>query len=107
MLFLVLSSTMASIIVGFLVLFMGDWRKLKVKFAGVSISLLSLFYSMIIMSFLHFRPECTGSAALCYNWELFSISKNIGFLLFYIGVGWDAIKIKDLDRRKQDGGRLA
>jgi hypothetical protein len=98
---------MASIIVGFLVLFMGDWRKLKIKFAAVAISLLSLFYTMVIMIFLHYKPECTGSAALCFNWELFSISRNVGFLLFYIGVGWDAIKIKDVDRRKQDGRRLA
>jgi hypothetical protein len=77
---------------------LGDWSKLTLKFGAVALSTASA----IFMAFLHLtntNPPICSNTALCSEYMVYGIIRNIAFILFHIAFGRDAILLKKCERQ--------
>lgn len=86
---------------GLFVLFNGDWRMLRLKYAAVSISTLASFWVLTVMAMdggigLH----CTRSPMFCLTIQFYICIKNVVLILFNAAVGRDAISLKKHRERR-------
>ena len=86
---------------GFIVLIAGDWKKLKLKFAAVLLSLITTSWFAILM-LVEAPPQCQGTDLFCFTLSLYVIARNFCIALFHVAVGRDAMRMRQCDRRKSN-----
>lgn len=79
---------------GLYVLFHGDWRHLRLKYAAVSLSTVASFWVITAMAMDHSTTRCLHSDMMCFSLALYHVVRNLAFILFHLAVGRDAISIK-------------
>lgn len=89
----------AIVLTGLYVLYQGDWRPFKLKYAAVVLSTLAAIW-LLIFTAKQGSGGCKSEAIVCLSYSIYGIIRNIAFVLFHISVGRDAISYKKRDRRK-------
>lgn len=96
--FLVVATALTGIGTGLFVLAFGDWRKFTLKFAGVALSTTAAIF-LIYANALHGLPIACEDKPFCIDYAIYSVVRNIAFIVFHITSGRDAIRFKGCDRR--------
>ena len=90
----------AGLATGLYILALGDWKKLALKYAAVSLSTcaaaLALYLSLVDRSLW----SCNAEIA-CELRVMINIARNISFICFHIAAGRDAMTFKHFDRRRK------
>lgn len=105
--YLAVSSSLLIFIASGIVLALGDWRKVQLKFGATILafctSLWLAWNSLINVGTTH----CAATQVVCLQWELFYIGRQIAMFMFIIAFGRDAIHFKKKDRRVTPKERVA
>lgn len=94
-----LISSVAIVFTDMVVMALGDWRKLGLKFAAVALSTAAGVWLTLLYFSLDDILRCEAMRPLCFTGEIYHIVRNCAFVLFHISVGRDAIHLKKRDRR--------
>ena len=96
---LVILSCLVGVLLGFYVLYAGDWTEMHLKRAAV---MLSTTVSLFLMYFLSINDqvnECETSSLICASFHIYFFARSCCILLFQWSCGRDAINYKNKDRR--------
>jgi hypothetical protein len=84
---------------GLIVIALGDWHHLGLKFAGVALSTMS-GVGLLALGLQHPGVvDCAQDKTIFIGFSMCVLLRNVSAILFHIAAGRDAIKIKDRDRR--------
>lgn len=89
------------VISGLYALAAGEWSKLGLKFAGVSLSTMAATWLLIAdwISGGNVLACHIDNTPACLTLDLYYVVRNVAFLIFHIAVGRDAVHFKKRDRR--------
>lgn len=96
---LICITAILSVASGIFVMIFGDWRKLALKFAAVSLSTLVSIFALLLILSKSPVDSCLATGALCDVYSFYQVVQNMAFVLFHLAVGRDAIKVRCRDRR--------
>lgn len=90
------------VVSGVYVIAKGSWHQLGLKFAGVVLSTTAAGWMLIatmIFGQTSFACQLGMPPEACLAVQLYSVVRNLAFIVFHVAVGRDAIIIKHRDRR--------
>lgn len=99
---LLILSCAATVILGFYVLYAGDWEDMHLKRAAVMLSTtISIFLTFLLLTKEQVN-ECETGTLMCATFHIYFLARNCGIMLFQYACGRDAIDYKKRDRRGRE-----
>lgn len=98
--FIIEATAIISIITGLGALWLGDWSRLKLKYAAVALSTCTAIMILIFHFLNNGIMECSLVMLGCELKIITFSARNIAIILFHVAVGRDALQFSKKDRRR-------